>query len=431
MAQAVINYSALSAGGRTATGGGWAVRIALTVVAVAFLTLFVVVPAYNVFHQAFSKGWHAYVNTFFPPDPADVKKLPAKERREVTKKLAQAEKNWSAIRMTLAVTAVAVPINALFGVAAAWAITKFRFKGRSLLVSLIDLPFSVSPVVSGLVFVLLMGRQGFLQVGSGSTRATWLSPAIRALPAALVTCLGVALLTFVVTAVAREVMTPSPLSRRTQRKIRRVGGYAILAVPVLLVVAAYLRAPQYDWQWLAPSGWRWPALGSLYWRGFGEGHAWPIGAREWMAGVIFTPLATLLASLFVTFPFVARALIPLMESQGSDAEQAAASLGASGFTTFWRVTLPAIKWGLIYGVILCTARSLGEFGAVSVVSGHLDANDTMPLRVEKLWNEYNTQAAFTVASLLALLAVVTLIIKTIAEWKAARDLRDVDVVSSQ
>jgi sulfate transport system permease protein len=116
-----------------------------------------------------------------------------------------------------------------------------------------------------------------------------------------------------------------------------------------------------------------------------------------------------------------------MENQGTDAEQAAASLGASGFTTFWRVTLPAIKWGLIYGVILCTARSLGEFGAVSVVSGHLDSNDTMPLRVEKLWNEYNTQAAFTVASLLALLAVVTLIIKTFSEWKAARDLRDVEM----
>ena len=308
----------------------------LILTAVGFLVLFIVVPAVNVFAQALSKGWDAYVTTLHAPKVPGQEKLPLLERRKLVKQQAQAEKTWSAIKMTLGVAAVVVPLNVLFGVAAAWAITKFRFRGRSLLVSLIDLPFSVSPVIAGLVFVLLMGRQGFFG------------------------------------------------------------------------------------QWAM--NWQWPDPLSLHWKGFAAGR-WPLGFEHWYSGVIFTPLATALASVFVTFPFVARSLIPLMESQGSDAEQAAVSLGAGGFTTFWRVTLPNIKWGLLYGVILCTARAMGEFGAVSVVSGHLDANDTMPLRVEKLWNEYNTQAAFTVASLLALLAVVTLILKTIAEWKAQWDLR--------
>ena len=306
-------------------------RGALILVAVSFLVLFVIVPAVNVFAQALSKGLDAYVTTLHAPKVEGQEKLPLKERRQLAKQQAQAEKTWSAIRMTLGVAAVVVPLNLVFGVAAAWAITKFRFRGRSLLVSLIDLPFSVSPVIAGLVFVLLMGRQGFF---------------------------------------GEQVMN-----------------------------------------------WQWPEPLSVYWKGFADGW-WPVGARAWRSGVIFTPLATVLASVFVTFPFVARSLIPLMESQGTDAEQAAVSLGAGGFATFWRVTLPNIKWGLLYGVILCTARAMGEFGAVSVVSGHLDANDTMPLRVEKLWNEYNTQAAFTVASLLALLAVVTLVVKSVVEWKA-------------
>jgi sulfate transport system permease protein len=312
-------------------------RVALTLIALGFLVLFVVVPAVNVFTQALSKGWDAYWTTLHAPKVQGQEKLPLLERRRLARQQAQAEKTWSAIRMTLGVAAVAVPLNAVFGVAAAWAVTKFRFRGRSLLVSLIDLPFSVSPVIAGLVFVLLMGRQGY------------------------------------------------------------IGHLAM--------------------------NWQWPEPLSLYWKGFGDGW-WPLGFRQWESGVIFTPLATVIASVFVTFPFVARSLIPLMESQGTDAEQAAISLGAGGFQTFWRVTLPNVKWGLIYGVILCTARAMGEFGAVSVVSGHLDANDTMPLRVEKLWNEYNTQAAFTVASLLALLAVVTLILKTVAEWKARRDARE-------
>jgi sulfate transport system permease protein len=311
--------------------------VALIFIAVGFLALFVVVPAVNVFAQALSKGWDAYVSTLYAPKVQGQEKLPLPERRKLAKQQAQAEKTWSAIRMTLGVAAVVVPLNAVFGVAAAWAIAKFRFRGRALLVSLIDLPFSVSPVVAGLVFVLLMGRQGLF--GRCAMRAQW----------------------------------PDPLSLR--------------------------------------------------WQGFGGGW-WPLAFESWQSGVIFTPLATVLASIFVTFPFVARSLIPLMESQGTDAEQAAVSLGASGFATFWRVTLPNIKWGLIYGVILCAARAMGEFGAVSVVSGHLDANDTMPLRVEKLWNEYNSQAAFTVASLLTLLAVVTLVLKTVAEWKAGRDLRE-------
>jgi sulfate transport system permease protein len=309
-------------------------RAALTLIAVGFLLVFVVVPAANVFAQALSKGVGAYVTTLRAPKVEGQEKLPPKERRRLGKEQAQAEKTWSAIRMTLGVAAVVVPMNVVFGVAAAWSVSKFRFRGRSLLVSLIDLPFSVSPVIAGLVFVLLMGRQGFF--GEFATNLQW----------------------------------PEPLS--------------------------------------------------AYWKGFGDGW-WPVGAREWRAGIIFTPIATVLASVFVTFPFVARSLIPLMEAQGTDAEQAAVSLGAGGFATFWRVTLPNIKWGLFYGVILCSARAMGEFGAVSVVSGHLDANDTMPLRVEKLWNEYNTQAAFAVASLLALLAVVTLALKTVVEWKGRRE----------
>ena len=307
-------------------------RVLLTLVAVAFLVLFVVAPAVNVFAQALSKGARAYVSTFYAPRVQGQEKLPLKERRALSKEQAQAEKTRAAIRMTLGVAAVVVPLNVVFGVAAAWAIAKFRFRGRSLLVSLIDLPFSVSPVVAGLVFVLLMGRQGFF--------GRW----------------------------ATEL--------------------------------------------------QWPDVTSIYWKGFGQG-AWPLGASDWHTGVIFTPLATVLASIFVTFPFVARSLIPLMEAQGSDAEEAAITLGAGGLRTFWKVTLPNVKWGLLYGAVLSSARTMGEFGAVSVVSGHLDSNDTMPLRVEKLWNEYNTQAAFAVASLLALLAVVALVLKAIAERGAS------------
>lgn len=317
------------------------VRWTLTAIAVLFLLVFIVLPAANVFAQALAKGREAYVRVLVPREPTQLKSLPFAERRKIAREQAQAQKTWSAIRMTIGIAAVVVPLNVLFGVAAAWAVSKFRFKGRSLLVTLIDVPFSVSPVVAGLVFVLLFGRQGYLG----------------------------------------------------------------------------------EWA----RGFTWPDPTSAYWRGFGDGsggHWFPLGFAEFHRGVIFTPLAIVLASVFVTFPFVARALIPLMVAQGTDEETAALTLGAGGWKTFWRVTLPNIKWGLLYGVVLCTARAVGEFGAVSVVSGNTDANDTMPLRVEKLWNEYNTQAAFTVASLMASLALVTLVLKSLLDWKTRDELRD-------
>jgi sulfate transport system permease protein len=331
------------------------VRWILTAVAVLFLVLFIVLPAANVFAQAMTHGWRAYVSVMRPTvDEARVaqiqeklkdKGVPFRERRKLSKALSEelspvekARKNWSAVRLTLAVAAIVVPMNVVFGVAAAWAIAKFRFRGRSLLLTLIDLPFSVSPVIAGLVFVLLFGRQGFL--GDWATDLTWPDPA------------------------------------------------------------------------------------SVYWRGFGDGHWWPLGFAEHYTGIIFTPLAIVLASVFVTFPFVARALIPLMVSQGNDEETAALTLGAGGWKTFWRVTLPNIKWGLLYGVVLCTARAIGEFGAVSVVSGHIDVNDTMPLRIEKLWQDADTQAAFTLASLMTLLAVVTLVLKSILDWKTRGEMGD-------
>lgn len=212
----------------------------------------------------------------------------------------------SAIKLTLTAAAISVPANLVFGVAASWAITKFRFPGKSLLITLIDLPFAVSPVISGLIYVLVFGAQG------------WFGP------------------------------------------------------------------------WLNENDFK----------------------------VIFAVPGIVIATTFVTFPFVARELIPLMQAQGTDDEYAAITLGASGWQTFWRVTLPNIKWGLFYGVILCNARAMGEFGAVSVVSGHIRGEtNTMPLHIEILYNEYNFVAAFAVSSLLALLAIVTLVLKSVIEWK--------------
>src|SRR5437899_194398 len=261
------------------------IKWTLIAIALAFSLVFLLLPLVNVFAQAFAKGWQAYWNSLTEPD------------------------SWAAIRLTLIVAAIAVPLNVMFGVAAAWAIAKFEFRWKSLLTTLIDLPFSVSPVVAGLMFVLMFGLQGYF--------GKWLE--------------------------AHEI------------KI-------IFAVP----------------------------------------------------GIV-------LATVFVTFPFVARELIPVMQAAGSEQEQAALTLGASGWRTFWPVTLPSAKWGLIYGIILCNARALGEFAAVSVVSGHITGHtDTMPLRVEKLYNDYNGAAAFAVASLLALLALLTLGIKTFLEWRQAR-----------
>lgn len=261
------------------------VRALLLLAVLAFLTLFLLLPLVVVFAEALRKGGEAYRAALVEPDAL------------------------AAIRLTLTVAAIAVPLNLVFGVVAAWAIAKFEFRGKALLISLIDLPFSVSPVVAGLIYVLVFGAQG------------WLGPWLQA----------------------------------HDLKV-------IFAVPGLV-----------------------------------------------------------LATVFVTFPFVARELIPLMQAQGNDEEEAALTLGASGWRTFWQVTLPNVKWALLTGVILCNARAMGEFGAVSVVSGHIRGQtNTMPLHVEILYNEYQFAAAFAVASLLAGLALVTLVAKALVEWHERR-----------
>jgi sulfate transport system permease protein len=264
------------------------VRYTLIGITLTFVFLFLVLPLAAVFTEALRKGFDAYWTALQEPDA------------------------WSAIRLTLITALIAVPLNLVFGIAAAWCIAKYEFRGKSVLTTLVDLPFSVSPVVAGLVYVLMFGAQG------------WFGPWLQ----------------------AHDI------------KI-------IFAVP----------------------------------------------------GIV-------LATVFVTFPFIARELIPLMQAQGNDEEQAAIVLGATGWQTFWYVTLPNIKWGLIYGVILCNARAMGEFGAVSVVSGHIRGQtNTMPLHVEILYNDYQSVAAFAVASLLALLALVTLVIKSVAEWRHEREMK--------
>lgn len=260
------------------------VRWTITAIAIGFLTLFVVLPLATVFAKAFSHGMSAYWVAVTEPDAL------------------------AAVRLTLLVAGISVLFNMVFGLAAAWAIAKFEFPGKSLLITLVDLPFSVSPVISGLIFVLLFGAQGFL--------GPWLQ--------------------------AHDIK------------------------------------------------------------------------------ILFAAPGIALATMFVTFPFVARELIPLMEEQGTQEEEAAISLGASGLATFFRVTLPNVKWALLYGVLLCNARAMGEFGAVSVVSGHIRGEtNTMPLHIEILYNEYQFMASFAVASLLAMLALVTLVAKTILERRIA------------
>jgi sulfate transport system permease protein len=259
-----------------------AVKWILIAAAVLFLFLILILPIISVFVEAFRKGASLYFAALKEPDAV------------------------AAIQLTLKTAAIAVPLNLIFGLAAAWAITKFKFRGKNVLITLIDLPFAISPVIAGLVFVLLFGAQG------------WYGPWLQ----------------------AHDIK------------------------------------------------------------------------------ILFSLPAIVLATIFVTFPFVARELIPLMQAQGTQEEEAAATLGAKGWRIFWKVTIPNIKWGLLYGVILSNARAMGEFGAVSVVSGHIrGSTNTMPLHIQILYNEYQFNAAFAVASLLVLLAVVTLIVKSLAEWK--------------
>lgn len=265
------------------------VRVLLIGTSLAFLAIMLLMPLAVVFLEAFRHGISAYFQSF--NDSAA----------------------WSAIKLTLLATAIAIPLNLVFGLASAWAIAKFEFTGKSILVTLIDLPFAVSPVVSGLIYVLVFGMQGW----------------------------------------------------------------------------------------------------------FGE------TLDSWGIKIVFATPGIVLATVFVTFPFVARELIPLMQEQGTDEEQAAIVLGASGWQTFWKVTLPNIRWALVYGVILASARALGEFGAVSVVSGHIRGKtNTLPLHIEVLYNEFNSVAAFAAASLLTLLALVTLVIKSWVEWRLARERQE-------
>jgi sulfate transport system permease protein len=271
---------------REPLAGSLVAHWALTLSAVLFSVVFLLLPLINVFAQAFAYGWNVYWAALKDPDTA------------------------SAVRLTLIVAAITVPLNAVFGLAASWAIAKFEFRGKTLLLTLIDLPFAISPVVAGLLFVLLFGAGGLL--------APWLE-------------------------------------------------------------AHHVR-------------------------------------------IIFALPGMVLATIFVTFPYVARELIPVMRQQGREQEEAALTLGAGGWQTFWMVTLPSIKWGLFYGIILCNARAMGEFGAVWVVSGHVAGEtDTLPLRVEKLYNEFDPAAPFAVATLLAFLALATMALKAFLDWKSRRE----------
>ncbi|PWV92445.1 sulfate transport system permease protein [Paenibacillus cellulosilyticus] len=261
------------------------VRFVLIGVALLFLTLMVVLPLVTVFYEGLKKGWDVYVAALTDSDAK------------------------SALKLTLIVSLIAIPLNTVFGIMAAWLITKFKFRGRNFLITLIDLPFAVSPVISGLIYVLLFGAQGFLG------------------------------------------------------------------------------------PWLDDHG----------------------------IQIVFALPGIILATVFVTFPFVARELIPLMDAQGVQEEEAAVSLGAKGFKLFWHVTLPNIKWGLLYGIILCNARAMGEFGAVSVISGHIRGEtNTLPLHIEILYNEYQFSASFAVASLLVMLALITLVAKKLIEWRGSK-----------
>ena len=330
------------------------VQWTLIAAALVIVGVLIIIPVANIFAVALSEGLGVYVkNLFGDPD------------------------TLHSIMLTLTVAPIALVANLIFGIAAAWAIARFNFPGRTLLTALIDLPFAISPVVAGLMFVLIFGLQGYL------------GPFLRRD--------GYAIMPYVVSfVVVFAAVVLYFLFRPTRPDARRgiwqppwltvlLGGGATFALLVL--------AQQYFEVW--------PANKSLK--------------------IIFATPGLILATAFVTFPFIARELIPVMEAIGPDEELAAISLGANGWQMFWHVTVPNIKWGLVYGIILCNARAMGEFGAVYVVSGHIAGqSDTMPLRIEKLFQEYNLPGAFAVASLLTLLALVTLVIKALIERKTRR-----------
>jgi sulfate/thiosulfate transport system permease protein len=328
------------------------VRWTLTLSAVAVVGLIIIVPLVNVFAEALKEGvavyWH---NLVADPD------------------------TLHSILLTLTVVPIALAANIVFGITAAWAIARFSFPGRTLLTAMIDLPFSVSPVVAGLMFVLIFGLQGYF--GPFLRRDGYaVMPYVVALVGALV---------FLVLFL---LLRPASLSARH--------GVWTASWPTLLVASA--------------------AVGTLLLVMQQYLEIWP---RNESLKIIFATPGLVLATAFVTFPFVARELIPVMEAVGAEEEMAALSLGASGWQMFWRVTIPNIKWGLMYGIILCNARAMGEFGAVYVVSGHIAGKtDTMPLRIEKLFQEYNLPGSFAVASVLTLLALVTLFVKSRLDHKA-------------
>jgi sulfate transport system permease protein len=327
------------------------VRWSLTAVALGAVGVLVVIPVVNVFSEAFAAGLGAYFRNLF---------LDADTRH--------------AMLLTLTVVPIALVANVVFGVAAAWAITRFSFPGRTLLTALIDLPFSVSPVVAGLMFVLIFGLQGYL--GAFLRRD------------------GYALMPYVTAFVAVFALAAAYLVARPSDPRARQGLWKRPALSLPIAGAALFGLLVIAQQQLQ----LWPQNQSLK--------------------IIFATPGLVLATSFVTFPFVARELIPVMDAIGPDEELAAVSLGATGWQMFWHVTVPNVKWGLAYGIILCNARAMGEFGAVYVVSGHIAGQtDTMPLRIEKLFQEYNLPGSFAVASVLTLLAILTLIVKTQLEHK--------------
>ena len=327
------------------------VRWSLTLFALAIVGVLVVIPVINIFGVALSEGLSAYwKNLFADPDTRQ------------------------SIILTLTVVPIALVANVIFGLTAAWSIARFNFPGRTLLTALIDLPFSVSPVVAGLMFVLIFGLQGYL------------GPFLRRD--------GYSVMPYVISILVTGLFILLFFLFRPSKAQERNGFWNHSWLSVLVgsgaVFGALLFAQQYF-------------------------HVWP---RNQSLRIIFATPGLVLATAFVTFPFVARELIPVMEAVGSEEELAAVSLGANGWQMFWHVTVPNIKWGLVYGIILCNARAIGEFGAVYVVSGHIAGKtDTMPLRIEKLFQEYNLPGSFAVASLLTLVAIVTLIVKAKLERK--------------